>query len=686
MDQVNSEIINCIKTWLSNRSQNRSRDDINYYQAHVLIQPPGDLNRSYGLPDLILNRYEASVSGKSQPDSQGSIELNQLFGLMSKFSALLRKNRDQLESFECMRNVSSKKLAQFHVKESIDLVQSCLSLDLGLEFVSQACVNLISVDSDDTRISEITSQLITGILLNSKTLVVCKSSRYYTCLLLSYLVDLLLEAGFSSKTIQLFVQDQRTLNDVTISSLQSDLSYLRSSPGKGRAHRDTKASAVSICFNQTDTSVALRETIDTYLRDLKHPNLLLFVEESIYSQVDIQWNDIFDRLLQPIDIKVDQNCLDVRAASRHTGNCIHLVKFRSIPDLYKLIGKVKRISQIQVWSSNHILAQEFCLSPKELNQCGSFWLNHKPPSVFVRQFCDQTLSYVQDMNASLMNEIYSRVIGDCENQVDRLRRIQLGFYHKNSESKRVGIVLKLYLKLISKYRSMKNLNSPIHESVTRLKRFHSNFSNSIHEIQGQDESRIETILRPIGICLIVANGQATLKSKSLLIELVFKNLLLGNGVLLVASSNLLGSRFPLNLFKPQKVPFDIVLMNSIQAEEDPEESDMNEGEGELDSVNMTNRQSTPISQTSIATQDPAESPDSGVAQNDSMLRRQPRRPSSVYVIDLSQKINWSSTKIDSLILSLGCHKRRIWFPNGYRICNPSSSQACESTSQSDQSE
>lgn len=455
-------------------------------------------------------------------------------------------------------------------------------------------------------------------------------------------------------------------------------------------------SSVSICpARSIDVPTAIKQTLKAYARDFGHPNLILFVEETIYRIFEQNWQVLFGKIisqLDSLDIKVDMNCLDVKLAQNRSGNNIYIVQFRSIIDLSKLIGKLRKIDQIQFWTEDFLFAREICLCLKNLNCCDNFWLNRLPlthdilennMSIQMDTIKDSTTTKTNDISKNSyigldesIYEAYSNVIHDCDIQLNRIKKLQEYFVSKNSETNRVGIILRAYLRLISKFKSLKNQTITIEESLSRLKRFHMSHSDIITEIAGQENLLVESIIRPIGIALIVAPSESNLKSKWLLVELIFKNLILGNGVVLACHPNALGSRFPMEFITSYKIPFEMVHLNVIQTEDIETSFDDSH---EISSLNQSDLQSTPKSkhETSIKSlQKHVDSPDSGV-QTSFSNRKSSKRLSNMYLIDISQYPDLNCAKIDTLILTMGVRKKRIYFSNG-----PQSSDQCHSVDES----
>lgn len=661
MDQINRDTIEYLKTWLSNRKQ--PGDQIDHYQSNVVIHPPSNM-RSLGFPDLHLNRFNGSPMKITQ-----SNDFNLLFKWTSELLKLMQANKCCLEAIELMRHNYSKRIAQFHVQEAINFVQGALCYDVSFDATVNVA-NHVTVEDPQTPIQEIVGKLCICLFAKSPVKIIAKVNHYYTCLLAAFLVDMIHEAGVVAGLIQLFVYDPRrdstNLDDLSASNC-----------GPASLSKVSKLSIVSICLHDLDANLACNCILESYMREVYYSNMIVLVEESIYEKFVLNWSTNYEKIVTSKNnnnswqIEVDLNSIDLKSAHRMVGHCINIIKFRSIEELCKLLGKLRKIPYLQLWTNQYLMAQELCTGHNYLDQCHEFWINHLPTNILGRKFDDYLLKYFKDSLRTNMNETYSEIFHYYEDDILEVKKLQNAFMSTSkqvSQSKRIARVLRIYLNLISKSKSTKQTNLTIGESVAKMRRFQSNLLESkINEIPG--ESRIETLLKPIGLSILVIRNEACIKSKYILVEFIFKNFLLGNGVLLVCPQTILGLRFPIELIKRNHLPFRIIdstknIHSSIQ---------INQNES-LEALDSELAAAAHCSQ-QLQQQQLESSLDSGL--NISLVqpaKRDMKCPKNVYAIELKET-ELTSDRVDAMILALGAKRKTVWYPDGASHCTQQANES-----------
>lgn len=666
MEDIDRETIEHLRTWLSNRSHQRPNDDDDgsheddtdeqrHYHSNVVVIHPDERLRNLAFPDLHLSKFTrfALVPNdqgfRQQQQQQSPSRDTRLIGLvksLSRFLDSLRCCRQSLETIEFYRlggaTQSERNTASFNVDESIELIQTCLNLDWALDIqISQ--LDCVLIDDLSPSIQDLISRICILLFASSPVRVVARESNYSTCLLGAFLVDLLHEAGVSRKQLQLLVSDYQQES----SGAEYSFSWLLSSPQSQGTPQ--KQCLVAICFADTDIVLALMCIFGSYVRDIRyHRNLILLIEEANYDTFLYHWENSSDRImpfLQDIDVKIDLNCIDIRLASRISKPCINVIKFRSLDDLQNLMGKLRKIPYIQIWSSDHIFIRKFTLSSTQSNQCEEFWLNQvRPKNIAGHRFCWQMIRHYRNSMKLHMDGVYTNVFYEFEEKLTNLVK-RLSRFSKAKD--RLQVVTKAYINLISKFKSARQSGLSVSESVYRLRRFFSSTSEISQSIEG--ESEIETSLRPIGLAILVIKNGRCVKSRSVLLEFVFKNLVLGNGVLLICPTATLGSRFHNESMKiDQQLPFEWIDLRIA-----PNESD-----------NLDEKSPGNVSGASEVVPDETEtswdSTDSGL--NHSILRKQLKCPKNAYAVEFNES-ELTSDKVDLLVLGLGTRRRSIWYNN-----------------------
>lgn len=482
---------------------------------------------------------------------------------------------------------------------------------------------------------------------------------------------------------------------------------------------------IAILLNRCNVPLSVKKIIDYYIREPDNlVPMIILVDETLYSYFEQSWSNLWPKLVpsDELDIKVDLNCIDIRLGNKSTQNNnknannnrnkIRVLKFRSIDDLFNIMGSLKRVPLVQWWTEDHMFARELCLARgRRANFCDTFWINHIPNPVNTvhQELMNVLVGPSHSGTVAQMNELYSDLLVDYETRISKLRRQQANFYQKVGVRQRTGHILKAYLKLISKFRSMKPLTVSIRESIIRLRRFHSQSTNIISDAVWEGDSYVEISLRPKGVALILAKTETCVQSKHLMIELIFKNLILGNGVLVVCPANLLGRRFPLALMREFKLPFELIVFesndqssliiaNGTAAENQSTINQSNELASDCEqqqqqqqdhnttthhaaaNMEQVNSESLEISSTPKAVRfgrskacelSSSDSLDSGLHTSTSSLsRRSLKCPSSVYALDLNQAGGIAtSAKVDDLVLTYGTIMKTIWCPDRFQLCS-----------------
>lgn len=374
----------------------------------------------------------------------------------------------------------------------------------------------------------------------------------------------------------------------------------------GECKRSLESPIMTILFDPCDLSKAIQNIIDFYAKNIaSKPRQIILVDETLYVTFCDFWRELWPRLFpqQIHDVKVDLNCLNLRLgcqASKPSGNNIRVVKFRSIEDLFRIMESIKRLPLIQWWTQDVMFARTLSLeSKRHPNLCESFWINHIPlgkmytiqpiscdtennnnnnnmqineqnnnNDLIVQGRCepdclDELIAPMDTDYLINIRQLYGDISEDYEPQISSLRRQQAYFNAKMMESKRVGLILRVYMRLISKRKSMKRMGVSVGESVAQLRQFYQQNRIIITNPFWEGDSYVETYLRPRGLAIILATTKNCCKSRHLLVELIFKNLILGNGVLVVCLTTILGRRFPIQLIRDHKqIPFELIVFEA----------------------------------------------------------------------------------------------------------------------------
>lgn len=373
---------------------------------------------------------------------------------------------------------------------------------------------------------------------------------------------------------------------------------------------------VSICLSQ-DTLNTTGLIIQQYLIRMKDfPNLLVLVEEPVYRGLFLQdWKAHFKQLTGEKDhnIKIDTNCISMKEASTMSGSCINISSFCGLQELKNLLSQLTtRISLMTVWSTNHSLAREICLSHAG---CKEFWIDHLPISRLKELMCRNQAEHFRKSMQHEMDISFAMDICLPETyrkELDQIRKSRNRFLEKEG-ALRSRKILQLYLELITRFKSTRHKGTSVESSLSSMQRFLRE-NSTIHIKSGAPgESVVETILKPVGVAALIVKSEQCVKSKVPIVEFIFKNLLIGNGVLLVCSESLLGPRF-LSVLRRHRLPLRLI--------------------------------------------DPATVTEEQVSSSTLTLC-----PEDAFAVEFEFE-ELTSEKVNALILSLGVKETSIWYPDG----------------------
>lgn len=709
------ESLEAIRTWLSNRDQ--MSDNIDHYQANCIIHPSDPLLCQYNLPDLHLRRLQKPkvLTPLKRTNQQGTVELGDVLDYMSEFLLRIKQQRKELECVEHICNPSiGKQLAQFLVQESINLVASALAFDNQIVDLSQLgnLVDFIEIDHSRSQLHlhEIISQILLRLFTQTPAYIFVNAGQYKASLLSSYLVDLLHMSGAPKSHVQLFAFSEPT------TGLLASSEHTRTQTNQGNLNQ--AQTTLYVCLNNSDIDRAVVTILETYLREPQNPRAIVLIEHSIYQLFLELWQSNYSKGiaasedLSLLEICVDLNSIDMSVARRTRGNCINMIKFHSLEELCKLVGCLRssnHIAHVQLWTNDTLLARQLAgfsstvskrsaLRDQKSNyehiltkRCSEFWLNHLPASLSGRRFQWQLIDHFRALLRQHMDLAYSEALRNNELIIDKLRRQHLALGRKCVNPRQRGkLIWHSYLSLISKYKSLKQLGLTVEEAAKRMRSFQQCLLDQANELEG--ESRIEHTIDSIGLAILTIEDKVCIKSKAAVVEFIYKNLLVGNAVLLVCPKNLLGARFPQHLFAEGKLPFAMVEVGPSKDEAVHAEATFHrlEQSESVESSPATSAWSTPRS-SSIATPQPTLSPprdghsqsdvaeDSGLhasgssagdnsfANNESLKVH--KCPRGIYAIKLSKNLASSqpisreltSELSETLVIVLGCRRRSLWF-------------------------
>lgn len=538
------EALNSIKSWLASRPSPATEDK-------AIISAPDGL-RSIGFADLIL--------AKAGPENQESViscydygtqklknwvETSHLLAWTSELVTNMTNNKMSLATLDLLRGAKEFpiSLAKHHVDECIAIIQSAQNFELGLDIEhpetkgQNYAVTNIMID-DTVAIHDLVLQVFTNLYAHCAVRLIIKSNLYYSSAMATYLVDLMHQSGATGSEIDCVAFDRRE-------SVGSEKF------SKCISNKNSKLSTVSIVFKHTDTFAAAQGIIESYFREL-YPNTIVLVEEAAYERFVKDWQRYYSNALQigprvdgrtiVVDsfnskVQIDLEAIDIKASHKMPGHVVNVLRFRTLTELLTLLSNLRKIPFISVWNDDILLTREFCL---RLNQCNEFWVNHLPKSLAQRRYCEEMLHLYYDSFCNEMTGIYNSIVSQFGDDVEQLKKVYATFMKKDAFT-RSSLLLKTYTSMISKNKSLKNGIS-VNGAISRLKRFQQNLVQQT-KIAYHGNSFIETMLKPVGMAMYYIREENVIKSKPLMLELIFKNLLLGNAVLFVCPPSTLGARF-----------------------------------------------------------------------------------------------------------------------------------------------
>lgn len=621
--EVNDELrasLDNIKAWLAGRQG----PDPEIEKA--TITAPDGL-RSIGFADLTLEKVgphhlDGVVYSQENEKPKNWTELSHLVEWSKEFLNVLENNKQTLAALELIRGLNEYpiSLARYHVEEAIDVVKTALEFEVGLDLQhpdtraqNYALDNVLIEDS--AGLHDIVKRVFTCLFSKCLVRLVVKTSNFHSAALSAYLVDLMYRSGASTSEVGCIAFDRReSLGSERFSKCVASSKY-------------SKLSIVAAVFKQTDTFAAAQGIIESYFREQSR-NLIILVEESAYDRFVKDWQRYYshaihigsrlDNRTTVVDtfnekVQVELAAIDMKASHKMTGNVINVLKFRTLNEFLTLLGSLRKIPYMTVWNDDIILCREFCL---RINQCQEFWINHVPKGLSGRHFPEDLLNFYSETVAPDMTNIYNSVYTEFLDEAEHLRKVQSVFLKKDDRL-RTFLIIQAYIAAITKSKSLRN-GGTIGESVARLKRFQQ---GSLQKSSVQEgSSRIEYISKPVGMAIMLVREDSVIKSKSVLLEFIFKNLLIGNAVLLVCPTGTLGAKFVLD--NSHVIPFKMV------------------------------HESVPdISRLSL---------DSSPAGPDTSFSKK-QCPKNTYALEILPEMN--SESCETITVALGIRSKSIWYPS-----------------------
>lgn len=557
--EVNDELrasLDNIKAWLA------GRPGPNQDVEKAIVGAPEGL-RSIGFADLNLEKVgpqhmDGVVYNQENEKPKNWTELSHLVEWSREFLTVLSNNKQTLSALELIRGLNEYpiSLARYHVEEAIDVVKSALEFDVGLDIVHpDTRANNHAIDNvlieDSAGLHDIVKRVFTCLFSKCLIRLVVKTNNFYSAALTAYLVDLMHKSGASTSEVDCVAFDKReSLGSERFSKCIA-------------SSKCSKLSIVAAVFKQTDTFAAAQGIIESYFRE-QFRNLIVLVEESAYDRFIKDWQRYYshaihigsrlDNRTTVVDtfnnkVQIELAAIDMKASHKMAGNVINVLKFRTLNEFLTLLGSLRKVPYMTVWNDDILLSREFCL---RINQCQEFWINHIPKGLTGRHFPEEMLNFYSETVAPDMANIYNSVYTEFSDEVEQLKRLQSTFLKKDFHL-RTTLIIQAYIAAITKSKSLRN-GGTVGESVARLKRFQQSSlqKSSVHN----GSSRIETISKPVGMAILLVREESVIKSKAVLAEFVFKNLLIGNAVMLVCPVNTLGAKFVLD--NSHVIPFKMV--------------------------------------------------------------------------------------------------------------------------------
>lgn len=504
--------------------------------------------RALGFADISLEKFgqnhQDSIIFSHDLTSDKPRSWTQLANLVSwseVFLDNLTANRSTIAILELMKGSNEFPIskATFNVDEARNIITSATNFEASLGLCHPdtkgdhfAIANTLIDDS--VGIHEIMRQVFSHLFMRSAIRLIVKSNLYYSCSLVAFLVDLMHQSGASPSEVKCLALERRD-------SVGSEMRFIKCIS----SNKNSKLSVISAVFKQTDTFAAAHGIIEAYFRE-QYPNLIVLVEEAAYERFVRDWQRYYSHAVQIgsrldarttiVDsfnskVQIDLNAIDIKQSHKMSGYAINILKFRTLTELTSLLANLRRVPIVSLWNDDVLLLREFCL---RINVSHEFWLNHIPNSCASRRFPHDLMDLYAESVAPDMTDLYNSVAVDYGHDIDSIRKLHTQFMKKDYRL-RTTLVIHAFSQVLSKSRSLRNGLS-LEDSVTRLRRFHQ---GCMHRMSSGEagESRVETIAKPIGLAIIVVREELATKSKAILVEFVFKNLLIGNGVLLVSPNS-----------------------------------------------------------------------------------------------------------------------------------------------------
>lgn len=460
----------------------------------------------------------------------------------------LAKNKPALASLELARggNELPISMANYHIDEAIAVSNSAPLFEAGLDLHhpdtrgQDHALCCIPID-ESTALHELVTRIFTCLYAKCQVRLLVKSTQSHSSILANYVVDLMRKCGAKEAEVRCLEVDRRDNASLPKEALMRTVS----------AAKDSKLSVVATVFNKTDTFAAAQGIIESYFRE-KFPNLLVLVEEAAYERFVRDWQRYYshavhigsrlDERTTVVDtfnskVTIDLAAIDIKQSHKMSGHAINVLKFRTTSELISLLANLRKIPFMTVWNDDILLIREFCL---RVNQCNEFWINHIPKSLAGRKFSEDLVSFYNDNHSGEMANIYNSLYSQYTDEVEQVRKTLANFQKKEARL-RTALILQSFIAIVSKSKSLRG-NATVGALVAKLKRFQLVNQQRMSSFETGD-SRIEFVTRPVGLAMLSVREENATKSKSLLLEMIFKNLLIGNGVLLICPSNTFGAKF-----------------------------------------------------------------------------------------------------------------------------------------------
>lgn len=527
--------------------------------------------KSFGVVDLTVNKFEQTQQDRIvySLDSETTkpkewTELSHLNKWICKFMELFKSSRKEIVALELIRMNKEHPLtlATYHVDEAISIIKTAASFKIPLDVVhpdtmghNYAADNVLVEDAHS--VVDIIREILIRLYSRCVVRLVVKIGYFYSSALSAFIVDLMHQAGATTAEIQVYAHDRRE-------SICSERLTTMMTPNKL-----CKQSVFAVAFAATDLFAAVSGIIEGYFRE-QYPNLVVLVEEGAYSKFIKYWQHYYSHTLNigsRLDDKVtvvdtfnekvtiDLSAIDIRQSYKMTGNVINILRFRTLDECLSLINHLRKIPLMSVWNDDVLLTREFC---SRINQCEQFWVNNMPKYHHAGRLPEILYRHHYDILADDMAVLYDKIYTQYQDNIEALQKMRLNFIKKDI-SLRNRLIFSAYLNTLNKYKSFKN-GSTDNDIIARQQNF-MNIFQTIRE-DGKGNRCVEEITSPIGMIIIhVAEEITTVKQKVLLLELIIKNLLLGNAVLVHCPPSTLAVKFSLE--NDHIIPFQMIIDETL---------------------------------------------------------------------------------------------------------------------------